>query len=122
MTENSLVDRLRFAKKELTALKTAHLHGLNTLKVFRYDSEVRANDGSVRFIVDFDKNFAAYPLVEFCAISGDIQAFLDCFTQYKFTNDGYTMEMAKENVYFDTTFAVISTSPIVGLDIRYSGA
>lgn len=121
MTENSLVDRLRFAKEELTALKTAHLHGLNTLKVFRSYSEIETCDNA-RLVIDFDKNFAAYPLVDICGISGVIEAFSSVSMYYEFSSDGYTMYVTVDNVHADTEFAVISTSPVVNLNIEYNGA
>lgn len=67
MSQNMLVERLKFAKRELTALKTAHTRGLGTLKVYRTehyfadDGITPANSYRGKLKIKFSRNFASYP-------------------------------------------------------------
>ena len=129
MIQNLLVQRMKAAKREITALKTAHQRGLN-LKVFseeRYftNSEIGFYDGVIT--VTFDQGFAAYPFayvlghtlnpdqMEFYSVRVDSVVYRD---------NGYTMDFIGSFVYYpeDITnrFSVYSTSPITSISYRWT--
>lgn len=69
MTVNLLTQRLKAAKRELTALKTAHKRGLGNMKVYQQQVNLSATGHELGFWyvlvdVDFDQNYAAYPFAQ----------------------------------------------------------
>jgi hypothetical protein len=123
-----LVDRLKYAKLELTALKTAHKRGLGLLKVdktlLKY-SDTSINDGysgNAVLTVDFDESFGAYP---FTYVEGRIDGERYTYEsgycsadmkQVRYTNNGYRVIFKghiwyEAGTYFDRLF-IYSTSPV----------
>lgn len=67
------VQRLKAAKRELTALKTAHRRGLGGLKVFEYPLEITGYNDAVYTLdvtVEFAQDSTSYPFI-ICAPQAD---------------------------------------------------
>lgn len=85
--------RLKECKKELTALKTAHLRGLGTLKIYDYEGTIPdIGDGFwyVTAQVSFDDNAAPFPFT---------------YVELGADDDGtdYTVQLDVEETYYDTS-------------------
>lgn len=92
MTVDLLSVRLKEAKRELTALKTAHKRGLGELKVFEYRLEISGYNDHVYDLsvtVNFDTSFTRYPFI-FTYPQGDPNTFLSKadLVSMDYTNNG----------------------------------
>lgn len=118
---NNLSLRLKYAKRELTALKTAHLRGLGLVKVFSREVQLDLSPyvgelGYIRVTVDFDSSFVAYPFVNIIprAVSSGTRVFGDPLEIY-YTNAGYSLNTRMTWAYSGsgfTSFFVEAISPI----------
>lgn len=66
---DTLSARLIAAKRELTALKTAHRRGLGLIKIYREDLQIdiTGHEDGIHYLtlqIEFDRKFAAYPFVD----------------------------------------------------------
>lgn len=100
---NLLTQRLKFAKRELTNLKTAHRRGLGLLKVYYLPYTVPPPTTiTYAFIrLDLTINFdgIAYPLVGLMPRSTDPTAtwggtMMGSTPDFQYTNDGRSVEMS----------------------------
>lgn len=74
-----LVERLKVAKRELTALKTAHLRGLGLLKVFdeTVGLDIEGRTGLIWYvdiILQFSAGFAKFPFVQAIIGPGEVSS------------------------------------------------
>lgn len=114
-----LSQRLIAAKRELTALKTAHGRGLGLIKIYRKDIQIdtSGHEDGVYYLtiqIEFDRSFAAYPFVDSLQNGQDDYASL--------LNQGYSDEgflMYQEFLWITDTsspnhvISVFSTTPIL---------
>lgn len=112
-----LVQRLKTAKRELTALKTAHRRGLGLLKVYLEEVALDVNDRTgmwfVTITLDFDTKFAPFPFVQGVQVSEDVPTEN---TEVIYSNDGYTCELTFfwiASIPPLNTLKFVATSPIV---------
>lgn len=133
MSQNMLVDRLKFAKRELTALKTAHTRGLGLLKIYKTEfdySQTGKPDGYIYnavVTVKFSRDFAAYP---FAYVLGDINRNSGIFWPsfeaevVSFKDSGYTLVVSGRAVYATSEnlrkVTAVSTAPIISLTCNLS--
>lgn len=68
MTVNLLSQRLKAAKRELTALKTAHMRGLGLVNIYEQvvyiDPAGRTGQHELEIIITLDSSFPVYPFVQ----------------------------------------------------------
>lgn len=136
MSQNLLVERLKFAKRELTALKTAHQRGLGLLQIYNkvyYFSGAGIEEGGAYDVVvtiKFSRNFSPYP---FAYVLGDMaERDISWWTSFTvssidYSDDGYTMTMEGEAIYYIggsvrlEKITAFSTAPITSLICTFSG-
>lgn len=124
---NLLVERLKAAKRELTALKTVHRRGLGGLKVFEYPLEISGYNDTV-YTLDVTVNFVvgstSYPFV-FCTPQVDPDTLLTKadLISMDFSNNGMTANFSFD--WFALTkidpykLIFYSSSPIDNVTYRF---
>lgn len=126
MTVDLLSLRIKEAKRELTALKTAHKRGLGNVKIYTYDFNIdpTGHDTGIWELVvrvDFDSSFAAYPFVYIAPQIGQSFSYSLEVATTDYRNDGYTAFVrciwGYENGMTKST--VVSTSPIVNVSYTW---
>lgn len=95
MTVNLLSQRLKVVKRELTALKTAHMRGLGNVKVYKQRVDV-PQDGhtgvhDITVTVTLDNTYAAYPYVDLYPVAD--------------TNNNHSMEV--DSVFYQNEYTII---------------
>lgn len=121
MSQNLLVERLKFAKRELTALKTAHRRGLGNLKVYKkkITPPSSGHDSGFWYLivtVDFDRRFSSYPFTYSLStreINGN-QSIEP--VSFNYINNGFSARYGAIYLYSasrDNSFTIISTAPII---------
>lgn len=131
MNQNMLVERLKYAKRELTALKTTHQRGLGLLKVYTVSYIIQPPDTSavvltLKLIINFSG--IAYPLAGFFPYSDDPTdlwggALFATTPSFLYTNNGYTIEFEEAIVAASGVLYkifVYSTSPISSISYTWS--
>lgn len=132
MSQNLLVERLKYAKRELTALKTAHRRGLGLLKIYysEYDyttAGVETGAYDIVATIKFDRKFGAFPFFEIVGVirnwsSSNIRS-VD-IEQIRYTDDGYTVVCEGSAIYISSTemdkFVVYSTAPVSSISCVWS--
>ena len=127
---NTLAQRLKFAKQELTNLKTAHSRGFGMLKIFRTEYKFSDIPGitsaiysNAKTTINFSQDFSPYP---FAYIDGQLLtlssgAFLPSMhvEQFEYKNNGYTIVFTGEAIY-DSQYGLdkmvlFSTTPPVSV-------
>lgn len=122
---NTLAERIKFAKRELTALKTSHIRGLGDLIIF--DGKVTISSSghtsgfwSVIFTFQFNNEFAAYPLVKLLPVRDS--SFTDScqLVSFEYTNNGfgaraefiwtYNSSLSNQDIYVFSTSQLVSSS------------
>lgn len=131
---NTLAQRLKFAKRELTNLKTAHQRGFGLLKI--YATEYKFSDipglspnfyDNATTTINFSKDFAPYP---FAYIKGPIDITESDFVflsvnveQIEYKNNGYTVVFKGEAVYSSAyhldKMILYSTSPPISVSFDW---
>lgn len=124
---NTLSQRLKYAKRELTALKTAHFRGIGLVKVFSREVHVDLSPyvgelGYIRITVDFDNSYVPYPLAQIIpkVTSSGIIVFSDALEIF-YLNNGYSLRTRLTWAYSGSgisDFYVEALSPIA--DINYT--
>lgn len=124
MTVNLLSQRLKAAKRELTALKTAHIRGLGELNVFKTIVEVNPSAGSsialLTITLNFNSAFAPYPFINVLPIVDNSFNHSAEWLELSYSNSGrtaiveflwiYDSSLPNQNIYFMTTAPVTSSS------------
>lgn len=124
---NEFIERIKHAEREVLALKTAHPRGLGNLKVYEQAQTVSGHTSGIWYLtvtVDFDNNFAAYPLVYLIPtmkmVSGSSTYSMNYYA-FDFSNNGYRAKFKLLWSYkVDTnSFVVESTSPIDSISLDW---
>ena len=120
-----LVQRLKAAKRELTALKTAHRRGIGNLKIYnRYCEELGSHTtGTLNITIKFDSKYAAYPLFQVLPL-GDISSSGMVYTgvNANYANGGYQASVQVYDEFawlFSYGFYVLSTAPTTEVNYSY---
>lgn len=124
-----LSKRIIAAKRELTALKQAHKRGIGNLKI--YTKEVALNPSGhetgiwyINVSVNFDSEFAPYPLVNFAAETNNAGESSVEVLGIDYGNNGYTLNARLFWIYeagLDALY-IESTSPISSSSVSWSSA
>lgn len=132
---NLLSQRIKEAKRELTALKTAHKRGFGLLKIYKTECLFSNIPGLTdNYIYDatttvtFSREFAPFPMAflvgnfadditGWFALSADAQ-------EIKYSNDGYTVTFVGTSIYaskfdLDRMF-IYSTAPVSSISYNWS--
>lgn len=117
---NLLVDRLKYAKRELTALKTAHKRGLGNLKVYTQEVTITHPGGSqlLNLVVNFDNTTVAYPFVRVIGSMNSSYTYNLNVLGAGYTNNGKTYKMTgtfilntgMNKIYVESTLPASSIS------------
>lgn len=126
MSQNLLVQRLKFAKRELTALKTAHKRGLGLLKVYTKTYTIPPPSGSASFYwltIELEFEISNYPFLQEYLVYNDIATSpISTTPEFEYKNDGEKAEfrMVFEKRTTDYSIRFNSTSPIVSMNYSWS--
>lgn len=119
-----LVQRLKAAKRELTALKTAHRRGLGLLKIYHYEYDIPPPSGDVSFYrltVNVSFDISPFPFVQRFMVVDDI--YYNPFSadeEIIYAANGWTSQI--KAVYLlasHYTMALNSTSPIISMSYSW---
>lgn len=126
MSQNMLVDRLKFAKRELTALKTAHTRGLGELKVFESQQTVSPTGHESWFWyltinVEFDDRYAEFPFAYIVPRFSNTMEYSMQAVGFTYTSS-HSARFKMLWIYASGTqyFTVISTAPIKSVSYTWS--
>jgi hypothetical protein len=130
MTFNLFSQRLIYAKRELTALKTARERNASLMKIYESSGTVTPpSDGNytLEITVHFTSDYAPYPFFNFRTKAVDF-AWSDSGSNISvemidYTDNGHSMLI---QVYYSVTegysndFEVTSTAPIINITYNWS--
>lgn len=124
-----LVQRLKAAKRELTALKTAHRRGLGLLRVYEQTyllADLGMSDISLRSVsitLQFSRSFSPYPFVTLVGQGIDNNAFWRSaiVESSNYTDNGFGIVFNGTLRRYDseglTKFMVRCTAPITSIEV-----
>lgn len=123
-----LVQRLKAAKRELTALKTAHRRGLGLLKVYNYEETFtppggQGNYNDVKITISFSQKFAKNPLVHLKGFTAGNMTIQSLYVNSMKFIDDYTLEVMADLVWtsvIPNKFVVVSSAPVAEVDYAWS--
>lgn len=123
MSQNLLGERLKNAKRELTALKTAHRRGLGLLKVYKEEYTVTAPSTEAYWLtIDLEIKGAIYPFVQLYAKTNDSGSTVARGAEFEYKDGGKTAEFRvvcwDDKLNYD--LVVYSTSPIESMKVEWS--
>lgn len=130
---NTLSQRIKFAKRELTNLKTAHNRGFGLLKVYttkyKFSDIPGANPGEwmdAIITINFSNNFAPYPfayLIGPVNFNPDMSFLAVDIDQIQYKNSGYTAVFTGEITYVPSggldSMTLFSVSPPTSISIQW---
>lgn len=124
MSQNLLTERLKFAKRELTALKTAHNRGIGNLRIYnKYCSELSTHlDQTLTITINFSTNFTAYPFFQVIQAGGSIGQRDWTGMDATYSNNGYRVVVTVYDInawYMSFGFYILSTAPVESVSYSY---
>lgn len=126
MTVNLLSQRIKDAKRELTALKTAHMRGLGLVETYEYigSCDYEDNKQTLTFVIEFSQEYAAYPFFQILPHWNSIGAADYNFggMSATYSNNGYTATVSMPEIlgWYYTNYYAVSFSPIVSVTATWS--
>lgn len=122
-----LVERLKRAKEELTALKTAHKRGVGMMRVYEENIAPQASDGTMwklTITIKFEENTAPFP---FAYTVAKTLSDLDFFWAFGFTQeemeytDEHTVKVAGTFWWEEAVpIRILSTAPVKSVSYAWS--
>ena len=117
---NTLANRIKYVKQELTNLKTAHERGLGMVKIYSYNYGTPPVPATGNFIVNinFNTDFASYPMFQIgpTLLSVSSGSYWFGLPNARYTNNGYTaivtMPQDFAEFYRYSSLRIACTSPI----------
>ena len=129
MTINPLTMRLKAAKRELLALKTAHTRGLGNVRIYVRTENIDPTGHTsgvwqLKFTIDFDPRFTAYPFVNVAPAMTNSGGYTMELYEQQYSNNGYSMVVTAywwRRTSSGNTYSIQfnSTSPIIGLSYTW---
>ena len=125
---NLFIQRLKYAKRELTALKTAYVRGLGMMKVYEQTATAPSaghESGFWTLIINvgLDTSFTAYPFVQLIPqVSSSFEYSIE-YESMQYENSGYSASFRTSWRYQAGTgsdVTVFSTSPITSISFNWS--
>ena len=125
--ENLFIQRLKYAKRELTALKTSYVRALGMLKIYTDTVNVPSTGHqgglwTVIVTVNFSQKFTAYPFVNVIPEVGNDFTHSMEFDTVEYSNNGYTAIFHLTWLYRSgagTDVTIYATSPIENISIDW---
>ena len=127
---NTLAQRLKFAKQEITALKTAHQRGFGLLKIYRTEYKFSDIPGVLDThsydaitTINFSQNYAPYP---FAYLNGQFVSWFSSLDvkQIQYSNNGYTITFTGDAFYYTSLgldkMTLYSTAPPTSISYNWS--
>lgn len=124
---NTLSERLKYARRELTALKTAHPRGLGNLRVYR-KSVTLTSPGSSRasynIIIDitFGAGYKPYPFVQVIKGPSPGTIFLFDIQEFEYTNSGMgarALAFGRCDPGASVTYEILSLAPVASVSSQW---
>lgn len=123
-----LVQRLKAAKRELTALKTAHRRGLGLLKVYRIEETFITPSGQgtyegVKITISFSRNFAKKPMVHLSGFTAGNMLIQSIYVNSVRYIDDYTLEVMADLVWtsvIPNKFVIVASAPVTEVNYVWS--
>lgn len=124
---NTLSQRLKYAKRELTALKTAHPRGLGNLRVYRR-SETTLTPGergiySATITATFSPLFSPFPFAQ--AVIGPMppQTGILRFEDFEYSSNGMGFTAILSGLFgagvIPVTFEILSLAPVENVSVQW---
>lgn len=122
---NTLSQRLKYAKRELTALKTAHPRGLGNLRVYR-KSETLVTPGAsgiynATITGTFSSLFSPYPFVQALLGPTPQRVVSLQFNDFEYTNSGMGFKSVLTGWFtaggVEMTLDLLSLAPVEDLEV-----
>lgn len=130
MTQNLLVERLKYAKRELTALKTAHTRGLGMLRVYRRSVDLLSPSSAgyyrVTITATFSSLFAPFPYAQ--GVLGPVPSNIVILQQeeFEYSSDGKGFTSVISGYFFNGSipieYEILSLAPISNLNTQWESA
>lgn len=125
MTVNLLSQRLKAVKRELTALKTAHMRGLGLVETYRYTGYIEYQSGlsTLKFNIDFSNDYAAYPFFQIMPYGGiGSSDWILGGMSATYYNNGYSVEISLPEAlgFFYSNYYILALSPIENVTAAWS--
>lgn len=129
---NTLSQRLKYAKKELTALKTAHPRGLGNLRVYRRietivspaDGGGRIREYEAKISGNFSSLFAPYPYTQVVIGNSPEDVSMLSMADFEYTSDGMGFATIIDGLFTQPsvpiTFEILSLAPVDGIEVEWS--
>lgn len=125
---NLLSQRLINAKRELTALKTAHARGIGNLMVYRRNEQLTSpgattEDYEITINITFSQEFSAYPFVNIVEGVEPATVSLFTFNQFEYTNSGMSATVLATGRFeagASMPYQILSLAPIVSITTNWS--
>jgi hypothetical protein len=126
---NTLSERLKYAKRELTALKTSHPRGLGNLRVYRRIETIVSPGGGIsayeaKISGNFSSLFAPCPYTQ--VVLGDYSedvALLN-MQDFEYTNGGMGFATVATGLFTQPSvpinIVILSLAPVDGIEVEWS--
>lgn len=125
---NNLSQRLKYAKRELTALKTAHPRGLGNLRVYRRAETILSpsNMGAYEAKISgsFRSLFAPYPYAQVILGVFPEDVSLVTMEDFEYMSDGMGFATVLTGLFaqpsISITFEILSLAPVENIEVEWS--
>lgn len=122
---NTLSQRIKYAKRELTALKTVHSRGLGLIKIYSRTINAGNPPGSGFWWISLDITFdvSAYPFIQVYRRRNSLsEGWASDANEFEYTDNGWRAGFRTEVLSSESSFqfTVYSTSPIKTLNYSWA--
>lgn len=125
---NNLSLRLKYAKRELTALKTAHPRGLGNLRVYRRRETMTSPDVprgtyDITIVLTFGDSYAPYPFVNVLAGPEVDGVTLYGFEEFEYIDNGRKAKVFGYAYFYQplvtVEYEVLSMAPVTNIQVTW---
>lgn len=125
---NTLSQRLKYAKRELTALKTAHPRGLGNLRVYRKNETIVSPSVmgayEARISGSFSSLFAPYPYTQIVLGEYPENIALLTMEDFEYTSDGMGFATVITGLFAQPAISInleiLSLAPVENIEVEWS--
>lgn len=125
---NTLSQRLKYAKRELTALKTAHPRGLGNLRVYHRLETMTSPDTPrgtyvITIEITFDAKYAPYPFMNVLAGPETYGVTLYSFDEFEYISNGKKARVLAYGSFFRPSvtveYEILSMAPVDNIVVNW---
>ena len=125
---NNLSQRLKYAKRELTALKTSHPRGLGNLRVYRRNETLTPPSGErelykITIHLAFDQQYAPYPFLQVVQGERNPNVAIFEFEDFEYGNDGLSATVIASGLFGagkpSMQYTILSMAPVGNITIEW---